>query len=91
MEMEKICFEVDKETAHKFNAALMLNKEELNIALGKCLKSYIKETFLTAADINDRKTEITENASAVVENNFAKARGRIPKWAQNPTQIIIKS
>lgn len=90
MDMEKICFEVDKETAHKFNAALMLNKEELNSALDKCIKSYIKETFLTAADSNDRKTEIAENTAAAVDNNFAKARKLIPKWAQNPTQNNYK-
>lgn len=100
MDMEKICFETDIETAHKFNAALMLNKEELNTALDKCIKLYIKEAFLNAADVSDNisgvientanaddnKTKGTENKANEKESNFAKARQRIPKWAQYSTQ-----
>lgn len=104
MDNEKICFETDKDTADKFNIALMLNKEELSGAIEKLIKSYIKEAFLNAANIYDNKTDgientakindnqkaVTDNAPVEAESNFAKARNRIPKWVQNPTQNNYK-
>jgi len=94
MEKDKIYIELDKELNNKLQAALSINKEDLNDVFEKLIKSYLSDTFLQVG--NSLKSEYTASVKTpyVETDNNAKARQRIPKWALRPDQYnhkIIKA
>lgn len=86
MDKDKIYIELDKELNNKLQAALSINKEDLNDVFEKLIKSYLSDTFLQVG--NSLKSEYTASVKTpyVETDNNAKARQRIPRWAFSPNQ-----
>lgn len=78
---------VDSELLEKFNMALLLNKEDIEVVMGELLSNYISESFLKAA--KNMYSNTARNTTSIVvndNNNYAKANRKIPVWANREKQ-----
>jgi hypothetical protein len=80
---------VNTELLEKFNLALTLNKENVEVVIEKLLSNYISESFLKAArDLSSSTVKTITPVSPVTaeDNDYAKANRKIPVWANREKQ-----
>ncbi|WP_033827205.1 hypothetical protein [Bacillus andreraoultii] len=77
---------INEDILEKFQIALMLNKEEAEDVIEKCMLKYISSSFSRASQ--EYKTLISKDTpeSDIMNRDRGKARIRIPRWAKKPNQ-----
>lgn len=89
---------LDSELLEKFKLALILNKEQEELAIENMIKKYVTESFLNATkemtSIKEKKSKDTYYGNHLDANSpkYGKANKKIPIWAhrkyQNNHKII---
>ncbi|MDU4960030.1 MAG: hypothetical protein E6X17_05130 [Sporomusaceae bacterium] len=89
---EEFTEEIDSETLRMFKLALEIKHETASEVLEKMMRLYVSNTFAEASKKIVGDSENNNVAENVEEKYFAKALGKIPKWAFNrdlvPHKII---
>ena len=81
----KLTFEINDDLSKRFEMALQLTGENKDTVLESLIKAYIVQSFSQTASAYQ-----TEIQGSNVDNNFAKALHKIPKWASKPMVVPSK-
>ena len=81
---------INEDVLEKFSLALMLNKEEAEEVIEKCMMQYISSSFSRTSQ--RYKTLISKESrnNNVMNSETGKARTRIPRWAKRTSQYNHK-
>lgn len=82
MNKKIVSFEIDSTIAEKFELALQLNKETANNAITQLMIDYCSTSFRQASNSLVRKSNEFDDDN----RDYAKAKRKIPGWAQKPQQ-----
>ena len=85
---EIVSISIDQDLHEKFMIALNLNKETEELVVERCIKEYIKKSFVSAA--SEYSIKPNKKASDKKEDLEGFANRRIPMWAMKPNQYNHK-